>query len=161
LKIGVISDTHLSSRNQRLSDIFNKYLSDCDLILHAGDLIHAEIFDAFGKKDIRAVHGNMDLPSVKQKLPDKLIVEINGFRIGLIHGWGAPRDIEDRLLQTIGPVDCLVYGHTHRAANKVKDGILFFNPGSPTDKRFADSRTIGILTLDQTIKGEIIELDDD
>jgi hypothetical protein len=161
LKIGVIADTHLGGQDQRLNDIVDRYFSGCDLIFHAGDLIHADVLDAFGKNDIRAVQGNMDLPSVKQRFPDKLILDMNGFRIGLIHGWGAPHDIEDRLLKAVGPVDCLVYGHTHQAANHVRDGILFFNPGSPTDKRFAKYRTIGILTVDQTIKGEVIKLNDD
>jgi predicted phosphodiesterase len=30
-------------------------------------------------------------------------------------------------------VDCVVYGHTHKPANHVKDNILFFNPGSAAD----------------------------
>jgi putative phosphoesterase len=161
LKIGVISDTHLGGHDERLNRIFDQYFSDCDLILHAGDLIHAEILDAFEGKNIQAVHGNMDLPSVRHRFPDKLILDINGFSVGLMHGWGSPHGIEDRLLKAVGPVDCLIYGHTHEAANHVKDGILRFNPGSPTDKRFAEHRTIGILRVDQTIKGEIITLYDD
>jgi len=51
-----------------------------------------------------------------------------------------------------------VYGHTHRAANEVRDGILFFNPGSATDKRFASRNTIGILEVGEKINGKIIEL---
>ncbi|MBN1664574.1 MAG: metallophosphoesterase family protein [Deltaproteobacteria bacterium] len=158
MKIGVISDTHLDCRNQRLKDISNKYFCDCDLILHAGDLIDAEVLQVFGNKKVKAVYGNMDLPSVRRIIPEKMILDINGFRVGLIHGWGGPHDIQDRILKVTGHVDCLVYGHTHEAANEVRDGVLFFNPGSPTDKRFARHRTIGILTIDHSVKGEIIIL---
>lgn len=160
MKIGVISDTHLGGYDRRLQDIMDRYFHDSDLILHAGDLIHADVLEVFESKTVKAVHGNMDLPSVKQALPDRMILTLGGFRIGLIHGWGAPHDLEARLLETMGPVDCLIYGHTHQAANQVKNGILFFNPGSATDKRFAKHRTIGMLTIDKTLKGEIIELRD-
>lgn len=160
MKIGVISDTHLSGYDDRLTQILNQYFYDCDLILHAGDLIVSEVLEVFGKKEVKAVHGNMDVPSVKQDLPDRMILELNGYRVGLIHGWGAPYDIEERLLQAMGPVDCLIYGHTHQAANEVKNGVLFFNPGSATDKRFARRRTIGVLMIDKEMKSEIIELED-
>jgi len=33
-----------------------------------------------------------------------------------------------------------------------------FNPGSPTDRRFAPKRTIGLLHLEDKIKGEHIEI---
>ncbi|MBN1382911.1 MAG: metallophosphoesterase family protein [Deltaproteobacteria bacterium] len=161
MKIGVISDTHLNGYDRRLKKIFDEYFFDCDMILHAGDLVSADVLEAFRVKDVKAVHGNMDYLSVKQALPDRLVLEIDGFKIGLIHGWGAPYDIEERLLKTVGPVDCLVYGHTHQAVNEVKNGILFFNPGSAMDKRFASHRTIGILTTSKEITGEIIELGDE
>jgi predicted phosphodiesterase len=69
-----------------------------------------------------------------------------------------PFGIESKLLKEIGRVDCLVYGHTHRATNAVKDGILFFNPGSAMDTRFASRNTVGMLEIGEGIRGEIIEL---
>jgi len=35
---------------------------------------------------------------------------------------------------------------------------LFFNPGSPTDNRFAKYRSIGFLELGDTIEGTIVKL---
>jgi len=160
VKIGVISDTHLSGYDDRLRRLMDDYFYDASLILHAGDLVDIRVLDAFAGKDVKAVCGNMDPPSVRQSLPDRLMINLNNFRIGIIHGWGWPFGLENKLLKEFGRVDCLVYGHTHRAANEVRDGILFFNPGSATDKRFASRNTIGILEIGETIKGEIIELQD-
>lgn len=158
MKIGVISDTHLSCCDERLTCLLKDYFRDADLVLHAGDLVDIRVLDAFVGKEVKAVCGNMDLPSVRQALPKKLVFELNNYKVGLIHGWGMPLGIERKLLKEIGRVDCLVYGHTHRATNAVKDGILFFNPGSATDTRFASRNTIGILEIGDRIRGEIIEL---
>jgi putative phosphoesterase len=136
------------------------HFRDVDLILHAGDLVDIRVLDAFTGKDVKAVCGNMDPMSVRNTLPDRLILNIDNYKVGLVHGWGMPFGIEKKILKEIGHVDCLVYGHTHRAANAVKNGILFFNPGSATDKRFASRNTVGILEIGKGIKGEIIELSD-
>jgi len=160
VKIGVISDTHLTCCDDRLIQLLHDHFHDADLILHAGDLVDIRVLDAFTGKDVKAVCGNMDPLSVRQSLPDRLILNINNYKVGLIHGWGMPFGIEKKLLKEIGRVDCLVYGHTHRAVNEVKNGILFFNPGSATDKRFASRNTVGILEIEERIKGKIIELKD-
>jgi uncharacterized protein len=160
VKIGVISDTHLTSCDERLKRLLKDIFRDVDLILHAGDLVDIKVLDAFAGKEVKAVCGNMDLPSVRRALPRKLVLDLNNHKVGLIHGWGMPFGIEGKLLKEIGRVDCLVYGHTHRAANAVKDGILFFNPGSATDTRFSSRNTVGMLEIGNGIRGEIIELKD-
>jgi hypothetical protein len=126
--------------------------------LHAGDLVDLRVLDIFAGIEVKAVSGNMDNMPVKDKLPEQLIFEIKGFKIGLIHGWGSPLGIEGKLLAKLGDVNCVVYGHTHKPANYKENGILFFNPGSAVDKRFADTRTIGILEIDKEIKGRIISI---
>jgi hypothetical protein len=160
VKIGVISDTHLTSCDDRLTRLLKDHFRDADLILHAGDLVDLRVLDAFVGKEVKAVCGNMDLPSVRQSLPKKLVLNVNNYKVGLIHGWGMPFGIERKLLKEIGNVDCLVYGHTHRATNAVKDGVLFFNPGSATDTRFASRNSVGMLEIGEGIRGEIIELKD-
>lgn len=160
LKIGLISDTHLSHFEQRLERVYEKYFKDVDLIFHAGDIVALEVLEGFGGKEVKAVYGNMDPPSVQKMLPEKLIIDIRGFKIVLIHGWGTPLGIEERIINEIGHhVDCVVYGHTHQGCIKKRDGIMFFNPGSPTDKRFADRNTIGIIDISDKLSGKIIELE--
>ena len=158
VKIGVISDTHISGYDARLARIAAQHFKDADLILHAGDLVDLRVLDIFAGIEVKAVSGNMDNITVKNKLPEQLIFEIKGFKIGLIHGWGSPLGIEGKLLAKLGDVNCVVYGHTHKPANYKENGILFFNPGSAVDKRFADTRTIGILEIDKEIKGRIISI---
>lgn len=159
MRIGVISDTHLSSYNRRLEAVVERHFSDVDLILHAGDIVEIGVLDVFKGKEVYAVSGNMDLESVRRSFPQKLTLEIEGHRIGLIHGWGTPFDLETKLIKEFEDIECLVYGHTHQAANSVRDNILYFNPGSPMDRRFALSATIGIIEIDEKITGTIIELE--
>ena len=158
VKIGVISDTHLSGYDTRLARVVAQHFKDVDFILHAGDLVDLSVLDIFADIEVKAVSGNMDNMPVKDKLPEQLIVEIKGFTIGLIHGWGSPLGIEGKLLAKLGNVNCLVYGHTHKPSNYKEKSILFFNPGSAVDKRFANTRTIGILEIDKEIKGRIISI---
>jgi uncharacterized protein len=162
LKIGVISDTHLKGPDDRLLAIIRKYFSDSDMVLHAGDLVDLEVLSAFGDKEVMAVCGNMDPPRVGDEIPYKRVLEIGRFRIGLIHGWGSPHDIEDRIRGEFDQIDCIVYGHSHFPVNHTRDGILFFNPGTACDRRHTVSNTVGIIEVGESaINGRIIIIDED
>jgi hypothetical protein len=161
LKIGVISDTHLRGPDERLLAVIWNHFNDAELILHAGDLVDLEVLDAFGDKDVIAVCGNMDTSRVEDEIPPKRVLQIGRFRIGLIHGWGSPLDLEDRIRREFENVDCIVYGHSHYPANHIREGILFFNPGTPFNRRYGDSRTVGILEVgEDAITGRIIAIDE-
>ena len=162
MKIGVISDTHLRGPDDRLLAIVRKYFHDADLILHAGDLVELRVLDAFGDKDVIAVCGNMDSSRVEDEIPLKRVLEIGRFRIGLIHGWGSPYDLEDRIRGEFEDVDCIVYGHSHYPANHIRQGVLFFNPGTAFDRRHDVSNTVGILEVgEEAITGRIVAVDED
>lgn len=158
MKIGVISDTHLHNYSLELQEIVDTYFSEVEVIFHAGDIVEWEVLSAFSDKKVEVVAGNMDSMAIRKEFPPKKTIKVGGFAIGLIHGWGSPQGIEKRLCQEFGQIDCLVYGHTHYPVNHVIDGILFFNPGSATEKRFTKKNTIGILAIEDRIKGEIIEV---
>jgi len=159
MKIGVISDTHLSEPNERLYNLADHVFADADVILHAGDLINLDVLKAFTSKKVISVRGNMDRHGAAAKLPDKEIAAIDRFRIGLIHGWGSPWGIEDRIMGCFTNVDAIVYGHTHKSANHLKDGILLFNPGAFSGTFIMGRNcSVGILTVSDTIRGTIIKL---
>lgn len=158
IKVGVISDTHLTGYDEKLKKIVDEHFGDVDFVIHAGDLVDLRVLDIFGDKEVKAVCGNMDYYSVREKLADQLLLEINGFKLGIIHGWGDPGGVESKIAAKLGKVDCIIYGHTHKPANHLREGILFFNPGSPTDRRFAAYRSIGILEIDKNISGKIIKI---
>jgi putative phosphoesterase len=158
MKIGVISDTHLRHYDEGLRRIAEEHFRDVEMILHAGDLVTLEVLDVFAGKEVKAVCGNMDGEEIRNVLSDKMLIEAGGFRIGLIHGWGMPFGIEKKLRRQFDHIDCLVYGHTHRASIGLKDGVLYFNPGSAMDKRFTKKNTVGILEIGERINGRIIEI---
>jgi putative phosphoesterase len=162
MRIGILSDTHITRGNKTLPQKVIEILSSVDAIIHAGDYQDISVVETLTElKDFYGVCGNMDSGRIRAALPEKRVVELNGFKIGITHGWGAPNGIESRV-KTFFPKDdlnAIVFGHSHTPCNKIIDNILFFNPGSPTDKRHAEHRTMGILTLDKTISGEIITLE--
>lgn len=158
IKIGVISDTHLTDYDEKMRRRVSDHFGDVDMILHAGDLVDLRVLEIFQGKEIRAVSGNMDNIYVKEKFPEHLLFEIKGFKFLLIHGWGSPSGIEEKISAGFPNVDCIVYGHTHKPANHKKGNILFFNPGSAVDRYIGSSRTIGILEIDKDIEGRIINL---
>jgi hypothetical protein len=159
MRIGVLSDTHIPFAAARLPDRVAEILSSMDAIIHAGDYQDAAVADELQSiAELYGVCGNMDSPDIKHRLPDKRIVQLAGFSIGIIHGWGSPSGLQERVIAAFAGnrLDAIIYGHSHRAFCGLIDGVLVFNPGSPTDTRFADVCTLGILTLDKTISGEIV-----
>ena len=159
MKIGVLSDTHIKTIPAHLGEVFQHHFKDADMILHAGDVVEASVLDYFGDRNIRAVAGNMDSYHLKELNPVKMLIPIEGFNLGLIHGWGSPVGIEDRIRKEFDDIDILVYGHTHNPTYHTAGGVLFFNPGSPTCKRFAANNTIGILEIGERVKPRIITID--
>jgi uncharacterized protein len=52
----------------------------------------------------------------------------------------------------------VVYGHSHMPKSEVKNGVLYFNPGSAGPRRFKLPVTAGRLVVEgATVRGEIIE----
>lgn len=161
MKIGVISDTHIPRMAKDIPKAVYNGLKDVDMILHAGDLAEIKFLEKLKKiKKTVAVSGNMDSKEAAALLKPKEIIEAGGFRIGLIHGWGPPEGLPERMLGEFKgeKVDCIVFGHSHHPINEIKDGILLFNPGSPTDKIFTPYNSYGILEITDKIAGKIIKL---
>ncbi|MDP2643668.1 MAG: metallophosphoesterase family protein [Desulfobacterales bacterium] len=156
MKIGVISDTHLSEPSIKLNRLIQWVFKDVDLILHAGDLTRLKVLDAFFPKEVIAVSGNMDRLDVSSRLPVKEVVKFRQYRIGLIHGWGSPSGLEDRIVESFDNVHAIVYGHSHMPANHIKNGVLMFNPGAFSGSFLRKKESsVGILTIDEGITGAI------
>jgi putative phosphoesterase len=159
MKIGVLSDTHSSQPTDALIRIARGAFLDVPLVLHAGDLVSMSVLDVFSDKQVVAVRGNKDRKPITDFLPEKHILHVNGYRIGLVHGWGGASGIEDRIISCFEDVHCIVFGHTHKAINRIHSGILLFNPGSFSGTRFLKRRpTAGILTIDNGISGSIFPI---
>lgn len=158
MKIGLLSDTHLKEPSPEFKRIIETHFREVDKILHAGDFVDWSVAEyLLSQKELIAVFGNMDSQDIRKAFPQKRIIELGGFRIGLIHGGGSPFGIESRVREAFDDLDVIVYGHTHTPANHQVKGILFFNPGSPT-RSFIHRSTLGILHIGEKIEGEIIKL---
>ncbi len=155
--IGVISDTHIS--HKRLPEYLLEELSGVDMILHAGDILEMAIIKELSKiAETIAVQGNMDYADVIESLPSKTVLEVSGFKIGLIHGYGPPLGIVPRVLKEFEGVDCVVFGHTHEAHIEKREGVIVFNPGSPTDRVFAAKNTVGFIEVSDVLRPKIVDV---
>ena len=160
MKIGVISDTHIPVRAIDIPRPIYEAFAKVDLILHAGDLVSIDVLDKLKKiSKVKAVLGNMDHSELIKILPKKEVIAVGKFKIGLIHGYGPPFDLIDRIKNEFQEkMDVIVFGHSHQPEKELKDGGLFFNPGSPTDKVFASSNSFGMLEINDKIEANIIKL---
>ena len=163
MKIIVISDTHIPSAGDKLPDKLVEVIRSADMVLHAGDFASREFYEELnGMCNLQAVAGNMDEDNLISILPRNRVVEILGRRIGLIHGAGSSKHTFQYVQNVFRDknVDAVVFGHTHHPFNEMNNGILFFNPGSPLDNRWAPYHSYGILDVtDEGISGKIVKID--
>ena len=158
MKIGVVSDTHSHVVPKKVLDA----LKDVDLIIHAGDFCSTtdlKVFKKIGK--VRAVFGNMDELELRQILPERDIFKVGELTVGLYHGHGSPDKVFDfvRFKFECDKMDIVIFGHSHYPFNKVIDGVLYFNPGSPTDIVRAPYCSYGILDINNgKVSGTIIKI---
>ncbi len=151
MRIGIVSDTHLSDRREiRLPGELLKGLSGVDLILHAGDWVSPRVAEELEKlAPVEGIAGNNDGTDIINRFGYKKIVEAAGIRIGLIHGDGYGKTTERRAFDAFEgqDVQAIVFGHSHVPYLEHKAGILLFNPGSPTDKRRQPLYSYGIMDI--------------
>lgn len=157
-KIGIISDTHIPIRAKQVPKKVFEIFKDVDLILHAGDLVEPSVIEELKQiAPVVAVKGNMD--KFQNSLQEKEIIQINNkFKIGLFHGEGEGDTLNERISNYFENVDCIVFGHSHQSINETKNNVLLFNPGSACDTVFTNVNSIGILHIDDQIRGEIIQI---
>ncbi|HWC08020.1 MAG TPA: metallophosphoesterase family protein, partial [Solirubrobacterales bacterium] len=71
-------------------------------------------------------------------------------RVGLIHDAGPARGRLARLRASFPDAGAVVFGHSHLPLHEHdRDGFQIFNPGSPTERRRAPRRSMGILRTDR------------
>ncbi len=162
IRLGVISDTHIPDRTKDIPIKILDAFKNVDMILHAGDFVDISVLAHLKKVccNVHAVRGNMDHDDVRNKLPDKELFKVGKFNIGLMHGYGAPNKLIELMLTVFknDNVNLIVFGHSHHPVNEKRNGILFFNPGSATDKIFSPYNSFGIIEINDEIKPRIIRL---
>lgn len=148
--IAIISDTHMPKGSRRLPERCVELLVESELILHAGDWSHLgvlEQIEAIGPR-VEGVHGNVDSPDIRRRLPKRLETEWNGVRIGMMHDAGRKQGRLDRMRRSFEGCDLVVFGHSHMPLLEADDdGFQILNPGSPTERRKAPKHTMALMRV--------------
>ena len=150
-RVLVLSDTHLRpGSRRRLPDTVYRALETANVVLHAGDIVTADVLDELsGWAPVHAVLGNNDLDPALSALPETRLDVLDGVRVAMIHDSGPRTGREGRLRRRFPDADVVVFGHSHIPWNALGlDGQLLFNPGSPTERRAQPDHTYGVLELD-------------
>ena len=159
--IGIISDTHMPRGARRLPDACVERLLRVDLILHAGDVMTAEALAAFETigPPLLAVHGNVDSAELRERLPAERVVQAGGVAVAMVHDAGPARGRLERLRRRFPDADAVVFGHSHLPLHEQADGFQIFNPGSPTERRRAPTRTMGLARAQAgRVRFELVDL---
>lgn len=148
--IGVISDTHGLLRPEAVET-----LQGADRIIHAGDIGDPKILDRLSEiAPVTAVRGNVDGESWAKHVPETDVLEVDGASIYVLH-------ILERLdlKPEAAGMHAVIYGHSHIPRQEMKNGVLYFNPGSAGPRRFQLPVTVGKLIVEAgIIRSEVVEL---
>lgn len=137
MKVGIISDTHGLLRPEVI-----EHLKGSSLILHAGDINRQEILDQLEEiAPVKVVRGNNDKEWARD-IPYLQSVDCCGFHILMSH---KKKDVPDDL----SDVDLVVYGHSHKYADKLEKGVRWLNPGSCGPRRFNQEITMAVMELQE------------
>lgn len=156
ITLGVVSDTHMPRFGRALPAALREGFARAriDAIVHCGDLVDALVIPWFEAiAPLEAVAGNNDGNDLVRRFGRKKILEFGDIRIGVTHGHeGIGRSTLARAQNTFARdgVNAVLFGHTHVPYNEWHEGVLCFNPGSPTDKRSQPQYSYGIIRLSAT-----------
>ena len=143
MKIGLLSDTH-SHLDERIFEHF----SDCDEIWHAGDIGDVSVLDQLNAfKPVRAVYGNIDDHTIRALCPEKIVFDLEGVRIYMIHIGGTPPKYAKGVLSDLKleKPHLFICGHSHIlkvVADQSLGKMLYMNPGAAGHHGFHKIRTL-------------------
>ena len=141
-RIGIISDTH-GVLDPRIADV----LADCDIAIHAGDIMGQHVLEQIKPRSgkIVAIRGNNDNefiwdtaehPALEKlehvghlKLPGGDLVVVHGH----LHGGNHPDHVVMR--QEFPNVRTIIYGHSHKMVCDTDELPWVINPGAAGETR--------------------------
>lgn len=159
-RIGVLSDTHMPQRGERLRNTVLRHFEEVELILHAGDLSTLAVLDQLSAyAPVEAVQGNVEQEEVKMALPIKRTLVVGGCEIGMAHILGERKDYARNARSEFPTARVVIFGHSHIPWLEDANGLLLLNPGSAMDRRHQPHCTIALLTIsDGEPSAEVITL---
>jgi uncharacterized protein len=148
--VGVISDTHGLLRPEAV-----ELLRGSEHIIHARNIGAPEIIPELEKiAPVTAIRGNVDTQEWARRFAETEVVELAGLYLYIIHDANA-LDLNPK----VAGFTAVISGHSHKPKQEVKDGVLYFNPGSAGPRRFTLPISLGRLTMDGGhLSGEIFQI---
>ncbi|WP_334072806.1 MULTISPECIES: metallophosphoesterase family protein [Paenibacillus] len=154
MKIGVVSDTHMPKKGKMLPPALIAAFRHVDLIIHLGDWTSLMVYDQLAAlAPVEGIAGNNDPIEIVARFGYRKILTLGPgrVRVGLTHGHlpegrGTAREKAVRAFPN-ERLDAVLFGHSHKPLLERANGMLLFNPGSPTDKRRQKYYSAGILHL--------------
>ncbi len=143
MTIGLISDTH-----GYFDDKVFTYFDNCDEVWHAGDIGTLEVAEKLAAfKPLRAVHGNVDDPTLRQLYPKDARFQCEGLEVWMTHIGGYPPHYNPLILREFKQYkpDIFICGHSHilRVMHDPKHGnLLYLNPGAAGQHGFHHVKTL-------------------
>jgi putative phosphoesterase len=149
MQLAIISDTHMPRGERALPTACVQRCREADAILHAGDLTALSVLRLLRSlgPPVHAISGNVDDDEVRAAVPARLELEFEGVRIGMTHIPGPADRRLQRLRAAFPACAAVIFGHTHMPQHEHEDGFQIFNPGSPTERRRAPVRTMGLARI--------------
>lgn len=152
MRIGIVSDTHIFRAGKKLPQLLIEEFSKVDLILHLGDWVVMDVYDQLAHlAPVDGIAGNNDGYEIIERFGEKKLLTLEGKKFGLIHGhtpYSRKGTDGNALLAFEGQnVDVILFGHSHQPLMRNENGILLFNPGSPTDKRREKRYSFGLIDI--------------
>jgi uncharacterized protein len=144
--IAVLADTHMPRGARRLPEHCVELIGGAEAVIHAGDFFAVSALEEVEAlcPVVHAVHGNVDEEALRRRLPGELEIEIESRVIAITHDAGPAKGRLARLRRRYPHADAVVFGHSHLPLHETEDGFQIFNPGSPTERRRAPHRTMGL-----------------
>lgn len=151
LQIGVISDTHGLLRPEALAALVG-----VERIVHAGDIGAPDVLERLATiAPVTAVRGNNDRAAWAASIPETDVLEVAGATLYVLHDRN-DLDLDPRA----AGFAAVISGHSHQPRQEVRDGVLYFNPGSAGPRRFRLPVSVGRLTVEHAaVRGAILVLE--
>jgi len=167
MRIGLLSDTHISEATQTLPLQVAEAFHGVDLILHAGDIYIPSVLNELERiAPVLAARGDDDYGAIltDRRVKTKHILRFEGQILWLVHDSAyyyllksQQASMHVRQTEPEAP-DIVIFGHTHYSIVENHSNILFVNPGSPMSVKYSCvPGTVAILYINSG-KAEAITL---
>ena len=152
MRIAIVSDTHMPRGARAVPEACVDAMRSADLIVHAGDFSTIEVLDwleSLGPRVV-AVHGNVDSPELRHRLPESVEFDAGGHGIAVLHDAGPAKGRLRRMRRRFPDSEAVIFGHSHLPLHEEADGFQIFNPGSPTERRRSPRHSFGVAEAEQS-----------